>query len=479
MTGAEPTLIDRVRTDRAVTVLGDLVLDEYVRGQVTRISPEAPIPVLRADAHERRPGGAANVACNVAALGAHVRCLGAIGADAEGDALLSLLTHAAVDARDVVRDGNKPTAHKTRMMAQGQQILRVDRESTAPLAPLPTRALGRAIDESPFDLLVISDYAKGTLGRELIASAMATARARGAPVIVGLKGRDADKYRGATGAMLNRAELEQLTQETSVERGGHALRELLALEFLAVTLGEGGIAVFAANVHGAPLLVRAEAREVFDVTGAGDTALAAFALGFASGLSLTECARLANVAAGIAVGRLGTAVVSRPALRRALRHTSAKQLDLDELAAVVAEERARGRRIVFTNGCYDMLHTGHVQSLEFARAQGDFLIVALNGDASVARQKGPSRPVVGEDERARMLSALACVDAVVQFDHDTPQALIERLRPDVLVKGADYAGREVVGREIVEAHGGAVVLAPLVDGVSTTTILHRILRGGA
>jgi D-beta-D-heptose 7-phosphate kinase/D-beta-D-heptose 1-phosphate adenosyltransferase len=465
-------ILDRLRAPR-VLVLGDLILDRYLWGQVQRISPEAPVQILDVKREEYRPGGASNVVANLAALGSRVSVAGVVGRDSGGVELLRQLRgwKAAVGA--VIRDGGKPTPVKTRLMAHNQQMLRVDRERTDPLAPAVRRKLLAAALKaaSSCDLAVVSDYHKGTLPPDLCAAFI---RRASCPVLVGLKSRDHLKYARATGASLNRGELLHLTREEDVERAAKRLLRQLSLRFLVVTLGDKGMCVYA---PGAPTVeLPAQARQVYDVTGAGDTVLAAFATGVASGLGLEDCAILSNAAAGLVVGKVGAETVSRGELALLARgEAHRKILRLPELRRALEAERARGRRVAFTNGCYDLLHAGHVQTLEFARSKGDLLVVGLNSDRSVRRLKGKGRPVLPQADRSRVLAALEAVDYVVLFDEDTPARLVKALKPDVLVKGEDYRGREVVGR----SDAGRVELAPLVKGLSTTDIVRRIREHGA
>lgn len=461
-------LLDRLGAPR-VLVLGDLILDRYLWGSVSRVSPEAPVPVLNVRREEFRPGGASNVVSNLAALGSKVDVGGVVGRDKGGDALLRLLKGFGADVSAVVRDAARPTPVKTRMVAQRQQMLRVDEEKTDPIpAPLRARVLAAALRRaSRSDLAIVSDYHKGTLPAELCE---AFVRKAACPVLVGLKGRDHRKYAGATGASLNRSELQTISGEDEVDAGARKILRELRLEFLVVTLGEKGMRIFARGAE--PFTLPALARQVFDVTGAGDTALAAFGLAYASKLPLEDCALLANAASGIVVGKVGTETVTREELR-AQTDGHRKILRLPALLKALQGERGRGRKVVFTNGCYDLVHAGHASTLEFARSHGDVLVLGLNSDASVRRLKGKGRPIVPQAERSRLLAAFEAVDYVVLFDEDTPAKLVKAIRPDVLVKGEDYKGKEVVGRD----HAGKVVLAPFVKGISTSDIIRRIQNG--
>lgn len=455
-------IVGRLKAPR-IFVLGDLILDKYVWGSVSRISPEAPVPVVNVKGEEFRPGGASNVVTNLAALGARVATGGIVGKDEEGARLLKLL-RARGDVAAVLRDAAKPTPLKTRMLAHHQQMLRVDQERVEPI-PAATQAklLAAALRQAArSDLAIISDYSKGTLPPELCRRFI---RRAACPVLVGLKSHDHRKYAKAAGASLNRTELRLLTQEDDVDRGARKLLKDLSLRFLVVTLGEKGMRVVSRDE--ASITLPAVAREVFDVTGAGDTALAAFGVAYASGLPLEECAILSNAAAGIVVGKIGTETVTREEL---IADGHRKVLPLPALLKALQGERKRGRRIAFTNGCFDIVHAGHAAALEFARSKGDVLVVGLNSDKSVRGLKGAGRPVVPQGERARLLAAFEAVDYVVLFEQPTPADLVKRIRPDVLVKGDDYRGREVVGRD----HAGRVELAPLVKGLSTSELIRRI-----
>jgi len=460
-------IVGRLKVPR-IFVLGDLILDKYVWGSVSRISPEAPVPVVNVKGEEFRPGGASNVVSNLAALGARVSTGGIVGKDEGGAELLRLL-RARSDVSAVLRDAAKPTPLKIRMLAQHQQMLRVDQERVEPIsARAQAKLLAAALRQSRrADLAIISDYSKGTLPPGLCRKFI---RRAGCPVLVGLKSHDHHKYAGAAGASLNRSELRQLSREDDVDSGARKIMRQLSLRFLVVTLGEKGMRVYSREA--APITLPAVARQVFDVTGAGDTALAAFGVAYASGQSLEECAIMSNAAAGLVVAKVGTETVTREELISAASHGDGhrKIVPLPALLKALEGERAKGRKIVFTNGCFDLVHAGHAASLQFARSRGDILVVGLNSDRSARGLKGEGRPVVPQGDRARLLAAFESVDYVVVFDQATPAQLVERVRPDVLVKGADYRGREVVGRR----HAGRVELAPLVKGISTSEIIRRI-----
>ncbi len=469
--------VRRLRSPR-VLVVGDLILDRYVWGDVSRISPEAPVQILDASREELRLGGAANVAHNCAILGARATCGGVVGRDGPGDSLLKLIRSLGIRAAAIVRDSSRPTTVKTRLLAHNQQMLRIDHERRHAIAPSVERDLARAAARAAaaVDVALVSDYHKGTMTPRVCHSLIEAFRRRGKPVIVGLKSRDIARYARATGASLNRAELALVSGVDDVAAGARKVVRRLGLEFLAVTLGERGMQVY--GPRGPAVTLDAVARQVYDVTGAGDTVLAALGTAFASGLALEDCALVANAAAGIVVGKVGTATVTRDEL---LDHATRsdgtghrKVLELPPLLRALDGERRRGRRIVFTNGCFDLLHAGHLSLLQFARSRGDVVVVGLNTDRSVRALKGPSRPIQRAAERAGILAALECVDYVTLFDEDTPERLIRRVRPDVLVKDEDYASKKVAGRDFVTSNGGRVEFAPRLRGVSTSDLVSRI-----
>lgn len=465
------------RFDKArVLIAGDVMLDRYWSGEALRISPEAPVPVVTVRHSEARPGGAANVALNIAALGAAAALVGITGADEAADELASRLAAVGI-ACHFTRLAGWQTITKLRVMSRHQQLMRLDFE--APVLPANDSglldAVCRLLPET--HVLVLSDYAKGTLAEA--PRLIREARRAGKVVMVDPKGSDFGRYAGATVLTPNLREFEAVAGSSASEREladrARALAVQHGLDALLVTRGEQGMTLIPRE---APVLhLPARAREVFDVTGAGDTVIGVLAAAFASGCSLAEAARLANLAAGIVVGKLGTAVLGAPELRFAVQREQRGErgvLGLEQLLDAIAGVRARGERVVMTNGCFDIIHAGHVGYLEQARALGDRLVVAVNSDASVARLKGAGRPVNPLDRRMAVLAALESVDWVLPFDEDTPETLLRSLRPDILVKGGDYARDEVFGREIVEAYGGEVRVLDLVDDCSTSAIVARI-----
>jgi len=478
-------LLERLGTPR-VLIVGDLILDRYIAGDVSRISPEAPIPILAAKSTDHRLGGAGNVAANLVAMGAGVEVLGVTGDDAKGETLLALLADIGVVTAGCVKDPARPTTEKTRLVGSGHQMLRVDWEDASAVQEGVAKRLLADLDQriAAAGAVIVSDYGKGVLAPAVLRSVIDTARAAGVPVLVDPKGTDYSGYRGATLVTPNKKEAEQALGRRlpHLEDVPGAIRELVekvGLEHAVITLGADGMAH--GSLAGDYFHVPTMARQVFDVTGAGDTVIAHLALGLASGLELTDAVLLANQAAGIVVARTGAASVTPGELRAALGAGGEVGKVVTrgaDLSALVAEWRAEGRSIAFTNGCFDILHAGHVQYLRFARSKGDRLIVGVNADDSVRRLKGPTRPVNGQDDRMAVLAALEMVDAVVAFDEDTPKEVIEEITPDALVKGEDWRDKGVVGREWVEDHGGQVVLVPLVAGRSTTNVVKKILETG-
>lgn len=469
-----------------VLVVGDLILDRYVRGEVNRISPEAPIPVMKVEASrpEDRLGGMANVAHNLIRLGAEVSCVGVVGQDPEGEAVRQMLSDTRASVLGVVSDPARPTTRKTRMISLGQQVLRIDHEVDRPLdstvlGPLLDR-LREAAEEA--DLIAVSDYAKGVICHEVMDEIREISKKRGIPVVVDPKSPSYRLYRGVTLLTPNRREAETATATlldegfTNLDAMARELLRLADLEAVVITLGEKGM--FLSRRTGDSLAVPQQARSVYDVTGAGDTVLAILCWALGGGVALEEAVRLANVGAGMVVGRLGASTVTRDELLAEVRNSpyapSKKILEVSDLLQTLEERRSRGDRVVFTNGCFDLLHPGHVAYLRYARSRGDLLVIALNSDRSVRSLKGEGRPIQGERERAEVLASLEYVDYVVIFDDLTPIDLLKQVRPSVLVKGEDWRDKGVVGRELVESYGGEVCLAPLLPGKSSTEILRRI-----
>lgn len=477
------TAIDRFR-EATVLVVGDFILDRFVRGVIERISPEAPIPVLHGRGETFTLGGAGNVVSNIVSLGGTAVPVAAVGNDAAGRTIVATLENQGVDVSGILTDPSRMTSSKSRFSALNQQVLRFDEEEIRPLSGDHRQAIvERFCRHLPLaDIVVLSDYGKGMLLDGVAAELISLCTAAGKRVVVDPKEHDYSRYAGATVVSPNRKELGEAVgrpvgNDEEVVQAARQLIDAHGFDFVLATRSEKGMSVVGKEDarH-----IPTQAREVFDVSGAGDTVVASFALSLASGLDRQAAAIVANAAAGVVVGKRGTARVSSEELVAALfrsdttSHSERSVVDLDAAEQIAAAWRREGLSVAFTNGCFDILHTGHVSLIQQARATADRLILGLNSDASVRRLKGESRPVNTARDRAFILSALAAVDLVVVFDEDTPLALIERLKPDVLVKGADYTVETVVGADIVQASGGRVVLASLVEGKSTTGLIGKI-----
>ncbi|HEV2295805.1 MAG TPA: D-glycero-beta-D-manno-heptose 1-phosphate adenylyltransferase [Tepidisphaeraceae bacterium] len=489
-------LVDKLR-GRRVVVIGDLMVDRYLYGDVERISPEAPVPVLRFEREELRLGGAGNVAANLAVLGAEVAMIAVVGNDDMGRAARKLLGECGCgyDA-GLVEASDRPTVAKMRLVGSAQHrhaqtMMRLDFENPAPVSAAVAEQVVARVESmleggangGP-DVLCIEDYNKGLLTPQVCKHVIGLARQRGVPVIVDPAAiADYSRYAGATAMKLNRPEAEKATglKADSPEQYGvvaEALREKLDLQAAVVTLDKNGS--YLATKDGEQRWLKTRARQVFDVTGAGDMVHAVLTLARAAGGDWAECVALANVAAGLEVERFG-AVPIRPdeivqeLLAEAHLHLG-KQRTPEQIIPELARHRAAGKRIVFTNGCFDLIHLGHVTYFKFAKAQGDILVVGVNTDNGIRRLKGSKRPIINENDRIGVLEELESIDYLVRFDEDTPIELIKQLKPDVLVKGADYAKEQVVGWDFVESCGGRVALAPLVDGRSTSAVIQRILE---
>ena len=471
-----------------VALAGDFLLDRYLYGDCGRISPEAPVPVLRVVDRESRPGGAGSVAAGILALGAQVRCVGVIGQDAAGDELLGMLTLAGAETSALLRLGGRATTVKQRLIGLAQhrhqqQMLRMDEEPTDPVPKevhVTLRASLRSVLQD-CQCLALTDYDKGLFTDVELPMLIADARSAGVPVVVDPAPiTDYRRYRGATLVTPNRYEAEMacgvaLTDEPSMRRCAQCLLDVTDAEAVIITLDRDGAYLLPRGGEGVRVPTRP--RSVYDVTGAGDAVLATLAVCVAAGLELPDAVALANVAGGLEVERFGSVPVSRAEivaeLRRMVGLRSGKVMGRKRLFDELARRQRGGETVVFTNGCFDLLHLGHVRYFQKARELGTCLVVAVNSDDSTARLKGPTRPVIGQDERAEMLAALECVDYVTIFDEDTPEALLDLLRPNVLCKGGSTP--QIVGQAFVEGYGGEVIKLDLVEGLSTTDIINRIL----
>lgn len=486
-------ILEKMKKTRILCV-GDVMLDQFVYGAVDRISPEAPVPVLLATSARESAGGVGNVAANLAGIGCAVRLVSVAGADA-GRALLDAALAALPDLEArLVTDPARPTTIKTRYCTGAQQVLRVDREDVREISPATEDAVLAALRDSMpgCHALVLSDYGKGVLTQKVLRAAIDAAVAAGIPVLVDPKGRDYTRYRGATVVTPNRKELAEATggmataTDADVEAAARALQKNAGITSVIATRSADGMTVL--DGAAAPLHLRTEAREVYDVSGAGDTVVAVVAAALAGGATLADAARMANTAAGIVVGKVGTAAVTRDELARASAQgvsvtvqgrTLAPVLGWQDARAEMDRWKAMGLTVGFTNGCFDIVHQGHVMMLDRCRAKCDRLVLGLNTDASITRLKGSGRPVNKQDARALVVAALGSVDAVVLFgdteaEGDTPLELMKALKPDVIFKGRDYTEDRVVGADFVKSYGGCVELIELEDGFSTTATIKKL-----
>jgi D-beta-D-heptose 7-phosphate kinase/D-beta-D-heptose 1-phosphate adenosyltransferase len=468
-----------------VLVVGDIIYDEYIWGNIERISPEAPIPVLEWLGDNSALGGAANVAHNLSQLGAQVYLVGVIGGDERGHKLKELLRNSGIKTKGVITDPKRPTTCKTRILAHNQQILRIDKELIQPISNQIEKQILRHIMGIGPEMcgIIVSDYLKGLLSESLLEQLISMAKEWERLVVVDPKGRDFSKYRGAYALTPNIKETEiasgmRIMTDEDLENAAKRLFQLLNCHMILVTRGKDGLSLF--QEKKLPTHVPTEAKEVYDVTGAGDTVISLFSLSLFRGYDPINAAHLANAGAGIVVGKLGTSPISRRELEDFLTgqslYQSKKILSLSELLPIANLARAQGKTIVFTNGCFDLLHVGHIQYLQKAKALGDILIIGLNDDNSVRSLKGDPRPLIGQEERANILAALGCIDYIIIFSELTPGALIRNIKPSILVKGGDYTLDQVVGRDIVESYGGRTEIIPYMPGYSTSGLIEKIVQ---
>jgi D-beta-D-heptose 7-phosphate kinase/D-beta-D-heptose 1-phosphate adenosyltransferase len=466
----------------AALVFGDVMLDRRIAGQVDRISPEAPVPVLRVKQEHCCPGGAGHVAASLAGLGCQVAVAGVVGEDADGRTLRDLLGQNPRLKDELAVHDSATTVCKTRLVAgTHQQLARLDREGPRePLTEGGQRLGERLLTQlGTYNVVVLADYDKGTIGDHVARQVIHRCRELAVPCLVDGKKQDFSAYAGATLLAPNQMEVERaigrrVQGEAQIAEVADELRRRLELDYMIVTRGAEGLTVAA---EGGTAHIPTNAREVADVTGAGDTVVAALAACLAAGWPIEEACRLAVLAAGIAVSKPGTYVVHAAELDSVYRGASPKVVDWDGAKKLIQNAQEHGKSVVFTNGCFDILHAGHLSCLERSRQLGDMLVVGLNSDSSVRALKGPSRPVISHDHRAALLAGLACVDVVVVFDEERPEALVRHLAPDILVKGSDYAPDQIAGAEFVTSRGGKVVILPLVPGLSTTDILATQRHG--
>ncbi len=486
-------LIELVETlpKSRVVLVGDLMVDRYLYGNVERVSPEAPVPVLHYEREELRLGGAGNVAADLAALNCDVVMLAAVGTDEMGTAARRLMRELGINESSLIETAKRPTVAKMRLVGSAQHrhaqtMMRLDFEDLSPLAGADAdhllAAATKAIEGAA--ILCIEDYNKGLLSAGICQSLIALAKQHKVPVLIDPANiSDFSRYNGATAIKLNRPEAEKATGMSAATAEqydvvGTALLKRLNLEAAIVTLDKNGC--YLATQDGERRWLKTRARQVFDVTGAGDMVHAMLTAARAAGATWSEAVALGNVAAGLEVEKFGAIPITRDEIIQELlveahQHLG-KQRTLQQLIPELARHRAAGKKIVFTNGCFDLIHLGHVKYFQFAKNQGDLLVVGVNTDNGIRRLKGPKRPIINEHDRLSVLEELESIDYLVRFDEETPIKLIEQIKPDVLVKGADYAKEQVIGWEIVESRGGRVALAPLIDGRSTSAVIQRILE---
>ncbi|CAB1059658.1 D-glycero-beta-D-manno-heptose 1-phosphate adenylyltransferase (EC / D-glycero-beta-D-manno-heptose-7-phosphate kinase (EC [Olavius sp. associated proteobacterium Delta 1] len=464
-------------------VVGDLMIDEYVWGDVDRISPEAPVPVVAVNSEDFTLGGSGNVVNNLVALGADVSVLGVVGTGRNGQQLLNKLSDLGSNTEGVIQEAGRPTTKKTRIIAEHQQVLRIDRESKKNIAAKTFAAISASAEKliPEVDVILVSDYGKGLITRDLIVKLVSLAKANGKITIADPKGLNFSKYAGISLLTPNKKEAclasgVEIINEESLASAGNVLLENSGTDNLLITCGKQGMVYFEPGHR--PFTISTKAREVYDVSGAGDTVIAVLGLGIAAGLSYKEAVALANTAAGIVVGKVGTATATRRELGRALQQTAdstvSKHKSIKELAELSRKLHNDRKRIVLTNGCFDLLHTGHIKLFAASKRLGDVMIVALDDDDSVRRLKGANRPVISAAERVGILSALDSVDYVIVFATNELDDVIKTIRPDVLTKGSDYDSEKVAGRKIVENYGGRVELVPITEEISSSQIINNI-----
>ncbi len=469
-----------------IIVVGDLMLDKYICGSVSRTSPEAPVPVVNVKKEYEQPGGGANVALNIRNLGPKVELFGVIGNDDSGILLKELLKESKIQTRGIIVDKQRNTTTKSRIIADNQQVVRIDKENTlkidSRLQDTLISKIKSSINKGSVDAVVFSDYNKGVITKKLISEISRLTRLKNILTIADPKGNDLIKYTGVNALTPNTREASDLcgfniSDDRSLGKAARHLTDKCRLDGIVITRGKEGISY---RLKNKPLkTVSSNAKEVFDVTGAGDTVISTLLVSYLFSNDWDLAVQIANSAAGIIVGRVGTSSLSQNELLSIIESGGDKEdkiLDIDSLKNQLYEHKKKGRKIIFTNGCFDLLHPGHLMILKESKALGDILVVALNSDSSVRRLKGKSRPLISEHERASIISSLDCVDYVTIFSEDTPLNTIEQLSPDVIVKGGDYSKEQVVGREHVEKLGGEVVIIPILESFSTSSLVEKIKK---
>jgi D-beta-D-heptose 7-phosphate kinase/D-beta-D-heptose 1-phosphate adenosyltransferase len=467
-------------------VVGDLMIDEYLWGNVDRISPEAPVQIVSVTHEENTLGGSGNVVNNLVAIGAKVSVVGVIGAGRNGSLILEKFRKLGVDTTGIIQEPDRPTTRKTRIIGDHQHVLRIDRETKKEISNQTFTNLAKRTEKMMpnVDAVLVSDYGKGMITKSLVSRLVASAKKHQKVIIADPKGLDFTKYTGVTILTPNKketglAEGIEIIDESTLLKASSGILQKTGVEKVLVTCGKDGMVLFERNQS--PYKIKAEARQVYDVSGAGDTVLAVLGVSLASGFPIKEAVALANTAAGLVVGKVGTATITQEELRAALKPrfdaAALKQLQLAELGSLTNNLKKKGKRIVLTNGCFDLLHAGHIMFFSAAKQLGDVLIVAIDDDESVKNMKGQGRPVIKAGQRVRIISALDVVDYVVVFSTGELKKLLEIVRPDVLTKGSNYKTEEVIGHEIVEKFGGRVVLIPVSEDISSTRIINNIKKG--
>ncbi|MBF0274179.1 MAG: D-glycero-beta-D-manno-heptose-7-phosphate kinase [Nitrospinae bacterium] len=477
--------VTKLKSSPRILVVGDMILDDYIWGTVSRISPEAPVQVVEQQRNNFALGGAANVANNLSTLNCKVEMLGVIGDDDNGKKLLKLLRKAGISTKPVIVVPGRPTTIKTRVIAHNQQILRIDKEDKTSIDKEHEALILKKFDGiiKDIDGIIISDYLKGVVTKKVATKIIKQAKKHNKIVIADPKGKDLSKLKGSTIITPNLKEIKEaapikISSEQEIERAIQYIFGLLDLDYILLTRSEKGMTLY--KKDGGSLNIPTTAREVYDVTGAGDTVISVLMMGLVTGLEIEDSCKLANRAAGIAVGKIGASSITLDEiideLKENINHSGKKVVSWESITRIASFLKNHKKKIVFTNGCFDLLHYGHIKYLQDAKALGDVLIVGLNSDSSVQRLKGKKRPLINEKERAKLLAAMDCIDYVVIFSEDTPLEIIKTVGPDILVKGGDYTPDEVVGKEQVEKYGGKVKIIPLVKNLSTSTIVDKIVK---
>lgn len=479
----------KTSSELTVAIVGDLMLDEYLEGKVHRISPEAPVPVHLVESLEQRAGGAANVALNVKKLGGDVALFGRVGRDKAGEDLIALLNASNIDIKQSLSTSTQPTTRKMRVTSNRHQMIRIDWEMSEAIESGIADDLLKKMADKSFASILISDYGKGLLTKDFLKKLVELGRNKSIPVLIDPKGTDFSKYEGASLITPNRSEACMAlglgpSDEIAPALLAARLMEIHKIDAILITLGPEGM--YYLSRKGEKFHVPAKAKEVFDVSGAGDTVAAVMALALASRCPIETAIELANKAGGIVVGKWGTHPLTAEELSSPTEDESQfevqklkgrkKILSVNQLKEAIKAVQKRGKKVVFTNGCFDLIHAGHIDYLEASKALGDFLVCGVNSDASVKRLKGPTRPITPCDQRMRVLAALECIDFVTSFEEDDPLQLITALGPDILTKGADWPKDKVIGGKFVESRGGKVVSLDLIDGLSTSNIVNKILK---